>query len=116
MESPAVVQPVVLTSDAVSALPAVPLGDLAGVTHKVVWRAGNSMAGVLTVDAGHRLGSHAHRSNHHHIWVLSGAALVLGDLLEPGSYVHIPAGVHHDIDATGTSGCTVFYLYARFEG
>ena len=115
MKTTDVVQPTVLASDEVRALPAVPLGNEPGVTHQVVWRSGNSMGGVLTVEAGHRLGRHAHRTNHHHIWVVSGSALVLGDVLEPGSYVHIPAGVEHDIDATGTSGCTVFYLYLRTE-
>jgi uncharacterized RmlC-like cupin family protein len=113
MESTTVTQPVVLTSEAVDALPEIPVGDLNGVTHKVLWQTADSMAGVLTVDAGHRLGSHAHRTNHHHVWVLTGNAVVLGQSLDAGSYVHIPAGVDHDIDATATDGCTVFYLYAR---
>jgi quercetin dioxygenase-like cupin family protein len=30
-----------------------------------------------------------------------------------GAYVHIPAGVDHDIDATETDGCTLYYLYLR---
>ena len=111
-----VVQPTVLSADEVRALPAVPLGEQGGVSHQVVWRAGDSMGGLLTVEAGCRLGTHAHRINHHHIWVLSGEALVLGKVLESGSYVHIPAGVDHDIDATDTSGCTVFYLYLRTDG
>ena len=104
-------QSVVLSPDAVAALPVEPLGDLPGITHRVVWRDGSSMAGVLTVAAGHRLGSHAHRVNHHHMWVLDGRAAILGADLGPGSYVHVPAGVEHDIDATATAGCTVFYLY-----
>ena len=69
------------------------------------------MAGVLTVEAGHRLGPHAHRVNHHHLWVLNGRATILGTELGPGSYVHVPSGVEHDIDASSTGGCTVFYLY-----
>ena len=69
------------------------------------------MAGVLTVEAGHRLGAHAHRVNHHHLWALSGRATILGTELGPGSYVHAPSGVEHDIDACSTGGCTVFYLY-----
>jgi quercetin dioxygenase-like cupin family protein len=31
----------------------------------------------------------------------------------PGAYVHIPAGVDHDIDASATDGCTLYYLYLR---
>jgi quercetin dioxygenase-like cupin family protein len=71
------------------------------------------MAGVLTVLAGHRLGRHTHRVNHHHLWVLDGRAVVLDRELGAGSYVHIPSGVEHDIDASDTEGCTVFYLYIR---
>ena len=51
------------------------------------------MAGVLTVEAGRRLGAHAHRVNHHHLWVLNGRATILGTELGPGSYVDIPSGV-----------------------
>ena len=54
-----------------------------------------------------------HIVNHHHIWVLKGRATILGDELGPGLYVHVPRGVAHDIDATKTDGCTVFYLYAH---
>jgi quercetin dioxygenase-like cupin family protein len=105
--------PTVLDALAIEQLPDEPLGTLEGVVHKVLWRNGTSMAGVLTVEAGHQLGVHAHRMNHHHVWVLGGSATVLGARLGPGSYVHIPHGVDHDIDATGTEGCTVFYLYIR---
>lgn len=105
-------QPIVLTPEAVDALPTEPLGHLEGVIHRVLWRDGTSMSGVLSVQAGRRLGAHAHRVNHHHIWVIDGRATILGAELGPGSYVHIPSGVEHDIDASTTSGCTVFYLYA----
>jgi len=106
-------QPVVLTPDAIDRLPLVPLGDLEGVAHRVLWRNDASMAGVLTVAAGHHLGTHAHHANHHHLWVLDGRAVVLGEEVGPGSYVHVPTGVAHDIDATTTEGCTVLYLYLR---
>ena len=108
-------QPTVLTADAISRLPDVPLGTLDGVEHKVLWRNETSMAGLLTVPAGHRLGTHAHRGNHHHIWVLDGRAVILGEELDAGSYVHVPSGVDHDLDATATNGCTVFYLYIRHD-
>lgn len=105
--------PVVLTAEQIMAIPPEPLGPIAGVTHRVLWRSESSMAGVLTVEPGHRLGMHAHRVNHHHVWVLDGHAMVLGTTLGSGSYVHIPSGVDHDIDATASEGCTVFYLYLR---
>lgn len=103
--------PVVLDSDAIAALPSTKLGDHEGVTHRVLWHDATSMAGVLVVEAGQHLGAHAHRVNHHHMWVLEGRATVLGKELGAGSYVHIPAGVEHDIDASATEGCTVYYLY-----
>ena len=103
--------PIVLTAEAIEALPLLPLGRLDGITHRVLWQDGTSMAGVMNVAAGHRLGEHAHRLNHHHLWIVNGLARILGLDLGPGGYVHIPAGVMHDIDATDTEGCTFFYLY-----
>jgi quercetin dioxygenase-like cupin family protein len=107
-------RPVVLTAEAIAAVPATPLGNLDGVVHRVLWRNEKSMAGVLTVEAGRRLGAHTHRVNHHHLWLLDGRATILGTELGPGSYVHVPSGVEHDIDASATDGCTVFYLYLRY--
>jgi mannose-6-phosphate isomerase-like protein (cupin superfamily) len=113
METPTATNPTVLDADDITALPVEPLGALGGVTHRVLWRNDTSMAGVLMVEAGHHLGAHTHRANHHHMWVLEGHAQVLGRELDAGSYVHIPAGVEHDIDATATEGCTVYYLYLQ---
>ena len=103
--------PIVLSADAIAAIRAEPLGKIEGVSHRVVWRNEAAMAGVMRVEAGHRLGTHSHHLNHHHMWVLDGHAVILGAELGPGSYVHVPRGVDHDIDATGSEGCTVFYLY-----
>ena len=114
METTPPPQPTVLTSEGVDALPLEPLGHLHGVAHRVLWRDGTSMAGVMTVAGGHRLGRHAHRVNHHHIWVIDGHAVILGSDLGPGAYVHVPSGVDHDIDASTSEGCTVFYLYAGY--
>jgi mannose-6-phosphate isomerase-like protein (cupin superfamily) len=108
--------PTVLTPQEVASLPLQPLGALAGVEHRALWRSDTSMAGVLAIEGGHRLGPHAHRRHDHHLWVLDGEAVVLGTTVGPGSYVHVPVGVEHDIDATGSQGCTVFYLYVLPEG
>ena len=116
MDSNTISSATVLSTDAVEHLAWGPLGHLEGVQHKVLWSDATSMAGVLTVGAGHHLGTHAHRMNHHHMWVLDGHAVILGQFLGPGSYVHIPSGVEHDIDATDTDGCTVYYLYIRQAG
>jgi quercetin dioxygenase-like cupin family protein len=104
-------QATLLSAEQIGQLPTVPLGNLEGITNRVLWRDATSMAGVLTVEEGHELGAHTHRANHHHFWVLDGKAEVLGTMVEPGSYVHIPAGIEHNIDARQTEGCTVYYLY-----
>jgi quercetin dioxygenase-like cupin family protein len=115
MDATTVRPPIVLTADEIDDAAFEPLGPMPGVVHKVLWRDENSMAGVLKVAAGHHLGAHTHRVNHHHMWVLEGAASILGTALGPGSYAHIPCGTEHDIDASTTNGCTVFYLYIRPE-
>jgi mannose-6-phosphate isomerase-like protein (cupin superfamily) len=113
METTTTPQPVVLTAEAIAALPIAPFGPLEGVTQRELWRTDTSMAGILTVEPGHHLGRHVHRANHHHMWVLQGRATILGAEVGPGAYVHVPSGVEHDIDARTTDGCTVFYLYLR---
>lgn len=102
-----------LTPAAIEQLPVEPVGSEGGVTHRILWRDPNTMAGVLTVEAGRHLGGHSHRVNHHHMWVLDGHPHIAGEQLRPGSYVHIPAGIHHDIEAPADEPCTVFYLYLR---
>jgi quercetin dioxygenase-like cupin family protein len=107
------ISPTVLTPEVIEALPEVALEGIDGVRHRVLWHHETSMAGVMTVDGGRELGAHTHRENHHHIWVLEGSAEMLGQVVGPGSYVHVPAGVEHNTDARGTGGCTFFYLYIR---
>jgi quercetin dioxygenase-like cupin family protein len=45
------------------------------------------------------------------MWVLDGEALIADRKLGAGSYVHVPAGVDHDIDASATDGVAVYYSY-----
>jgi quercetin dioxygenase-like cupin family protein len=107
----AMLNPTVLTADDVDALTEVSLGSIEGVAHRVVWQLGESMAGRMTIDGGHHLGSHQHRRHAHHMWILDGHVEILGAFLGAGSYVHIPPGVLHDLDARATEGCTLFYVY-----
>lgn len=108
------IMPTVLDATAIAQLTSDPFGPHPGAaTNTVLWRNGSSMAGLLTIAGGERLGAHAHQRNHHHMWVVGGAAVVADALLEAGGYAHIPAGLEHDIDATSTDGCTVFYIYER---
>jgi len=107
---------VVLDAAALAAIPEEPLGDLPGIRHRPAWTDGVSKAGVMHVDAGNHLGAHTHRRHHHHIWIVEGRARILGSEVGPGSYVQVPAGVEHDVDARDTEGCSFFYLYALRAG
>jgi hypothetical protein len=106
-------RPIVLTAADVNALPGAPLGTIDGVLNHVLWSSGDATAGWLIVRAGHHLGAHQHREHTHHMWVLEGHAEILDTKLAAGSYVHIPPGVVHDIDARATEGCKLYYLYVR---
>ena len=105
-------RPQILGADVIAGLPVSSIGTVEGVERKVLWRDATAEAGVLVVLPGHRLGAHTHRFNHHHLWVLDGRATILGRVVGPGTFVHIPSGVEHDIDARETEGCAVFYVYA----
>ncbi len=105
--------PVVLTAPEISALPELRLGGDNDVTHRVLWADEHSSAGILRIPGGQRLGRHTHRANDHHLWVIEGRVEILGVELGPGGYSHVPFGVEHDIDATNTEGCVVYYLYNR---
>jgi quercetin dioxygenase-like cupin family protein len=103
--------PNILTAREVDRLPAQLLEQLPGVENRLLFSDGTQMAGKLTIAGGHALGAHTHRDKQHHFWVLSGEADVLGKRIGSGAYVHIPPGFEHDIDATATDGCSIFYLY-----
>ena len=105
-------RPQILSADVIAGLPVIPIGAIDGAERKVLWRDEAAEAGVLVVLGGHHLGAHRHRFNHHHLWVLDGRATILGQDVGPGSFVHVPSGMEHDIDARETEGCAVFYVYA----
>lgn len=101
-----------MSPDEIAAVPRKPLGDVVGVENALLWTDGTSVTGILNVDAGARLGRHTHRTHLHHMWVLSGEAVIADTPVGPGSYVQVPPGIEHDIDATDTDGVTVYYAYA----
>jgi quercetin dioxygenase-like cupin family protein len=105
----------VVTPEGRRHLPQAPLGTIDGVMNTVLWTDGTSMTGVLDVAAGHRLGEHRHRRHLHHMWVLAGEAVIAGDRVGPGTFVHIPPGVDHDIDATDSGGVSVYYSYVLLD-
>src|SRR5581483_7471051 len=97
--------PILLDADQVKALPDRRLPGMEATPTKLLWRSGDSVAGLLY------LSLHRHRYAHHHAWVVDGHCEVMGRIFGPGSYIHIPPGVDHDVLAAGPEGATVFYLF-----
>ncbi|HET6953735.1 MAG TPA: cupin domain-containing protein [Acidimicrobiales bacterium] len=105
--------PTVLDQSAIEALPWLPLEGFAGVSFRLMWRSGKSVAGMMHVAPGAELSPHEHRYSHHHMWVLDGYGTAMGRPVTPGTYLHIPAGVEHGLGDVGPQGCTFLYLYLR---
>lgn len=90
-----------------------PLDPYDGVDYKLLWRSGKSVAGLMQIAPGAMVTPHTHDRSHHHIWVIDGTAEMLGEVVGPGTYVHIPASVEHSIRALGDGPATMLYLYLR---
>lgn len=104
-------QTTLLQASAVLQLPWEDLHGVPGVRTKVLWRSGTSLAGMLQVEPGAALTSHAHPEGHHHAYVVEGQCRMGDELLSEGAYIHVPAGESHDIAAAGPDGCRLLYLY-----
>lgn len=116
MDTPLIIDSVVLDASAIAGLPAVRLKGLEAARSTLLWRSRGSAAGVMYVDPGGRLEPHCHGRAAHHMWVLQGHATVLGRQVGPGAYVHVPAGVDHGVSDVGKEGCGFFYLYIEESG
>jgi quercetin dioxygenase-like cupin family protein len=92
-----------------------PMPGQTGVFSKLLWRSGDVAIGLIRVDAGAEKAAHVHHGAHHHIWVVSGSATMVGQELAAGSYVYIPPGVMHEVTAVGPDGITFFYTYRPVE-
>src|SRR5690606_36957660 len=64
----------VVDREAAEALPELPLEGFEGVTYKLLWRSGKSVAGIMHVPPGREVSPHVHQRSHHHIWVQEGSA------------------------------------------
>lgn len=104
-----------VTPTAADAMAWHPLAPHEGVEYKLFWRSGKSVAGLMRLQPGARLERHTHRASHHHMWMVEGSAQLLGQTVGPRTYVHIPAGIEHGLEA-GDEGCTLVYLYLREPG
>ena len=103
----------VRTRESIEAMPWEPFGTVGGVRQRVLWKAGDSYAGLMRLEPGASVASHTHRRAHHHVWVVNGECTTLGAPVTEGAYVHVPAGVRHEIEGVGPNGCTLFYMYLR---
>jgi len=78
---------------------------------RLLWQQGESLAGIIRLEPGEELPSHAHSHAEHHAWVLAGTGRMLDVALGPGSYVHVPAGLEHAVTDVGQDGLTMLYLF-----
>jgi quercetin dioxygenase-like cupin family protein len=106
---------ILLTAGEVAEQPWKPLGDSAGVSHKVLWRSGDVVLGMIRLEPGALNPSHVHQGAHHHFLVTQGTARIVDRDLDAGSYAYIPPGVAHEVAAVGDGGCTLFYTYRPVE-
>lgn len=108
---PHVSQVTVVAPAEIDRTPWQPLRGLAGVEHKELWRSGEMTVGLVRMAPGAMEPGHVHHTADHHVYVLSGSALVAGQPVSSGGVVHVPAGAAHSTTA-GPDGCTLFYTYA----
>jgi quercetin dioxygenase-like cupin family protein len=94
----------------VRARPRRPLKGSRGVEHALLWHRGEECAGVLHLQPGAEMPAHRHDHASHHVWVITGIAIVDGRELGPGSYWYIPPRTDHRVQA-GPDGCELHYLY-----
>ncbi len=108
-------QIIVQSAAEVEQLPWRPLGDTPGVSHKVLWRSGDVVLGMIRLEPGAENPAHVHQGAHHHILITQGGATMLGRPLDAGSYVYVPPGTAHEVVDVGPQGCTFFYTYRPVE-
>lgn len=106
---------ILLAGPDVDAIEWEPLGDDPALQHKVLWRSGSVVLGLIKVAPGGVNPAHVHEYAQHHILVTQGEATMVGKRLGVGSYAYIPPGVAHDVTDVGPDGVTFFYTYRPIE-
>lgn len=104
----------VLTAGQIESMPWESLA-VPGVDHKVLWRSGDVVIGLIRVAPGATKPEHVHLGAHHHIWITRGSCDMVGHPVVAGSYVYIPPGEPHAVDNVGPDGCEFFYTYRPLE-
>jgi mannose-6-phosphate isomerase-like protein (cupin superfamily) len=101
----------VLDADEIERLPWMPVSGCEGVYEKRLWRFDSFVQALLRFEPGGVAPGRPHLAAHHHMWVVSGEATIAGRRLTPGSYVHVPPGVHHRVEDVGPHGCVVLQMH-----
>ena len=101
---------VLATATTIAGLPRRDVSPHHGIRERVLWGGDGQVAGVMEFEPGAAMPQHVHDHRSHHIWVTEGTVRVDGQDLPVGSYVHVPAGVPHEVSA-GPSGCAFFYVF-----
>jgi mannose-6-phosphate isomerase-like protein (cupin superfamily) len=104
--------PVLLPEQQIDSMPWQPLPGSDGARIKQVCTGPGWAAGLLQLAPYAVETAHVHPDGEHHLWVLSGTVSSESTHLGVGSYVHIPAGLQHQLQDEG-NGCTLYYVYVE---
>jgi quercetin dioxygenase-like cupin family protein len=91
--------------------PSQPVPGCDGVSSTVLWRDAGGVAALIVYQPLAHTPGPPHARAAQHIWVASGQALIDGQWLPAGSYVHVPAGAVHPIAAGGADGCVLLQVH-----
>jgi mannose-6-phosphate isomerase-like protein (cupin superfamily) len=115
-ENLAAASPLTIRPSDIDTLPTLPVPGCPGVTVRQLWRSGDLHDTLITYAAGAATPGNPHNGADHHIWVVSGSAVIDGRPVEAGSYVHVPPGADHPIRATGPAGCVLLQVHRPVPG
>jgi hypothetical protein len=95
----------------IEAQPARPVPGCPGVAVKELWRSGDQLDMLIVYLPGAATPGCPHPGADHHIWVIRGSALIAGQPVGAGSYVHVPPCVSHPILAIDPLGCVLLQVH-----
>jgi hypothetical protein len=82
-----------------------------GVKAKELWRSGRSVDALISYAPGATTPGHPHPDADHHIWVTKGQAWIAGQRMMTGSYISVPPGIAHPIEADRSTGCALLQIH-----
>ena len=101
--------PVLLSERQIAEMPWEPLPGSSGVRIKQICTGPGWATGLLQLAPGAKEPAHVHADSDHHLWVLAGSAWTESTHVGVGSYLHLPAGLRHELVDEG-NGCTLLYV------